>query len=144
MTSGPEPVRIETMDHTADVGLRVRAATPREAFVAVAQGMFDVMVDRARVPSRLVRDIRVNAEGWPDLVIAWLEELLYLYETERVVPHHIEIVELTPAYLSARLHGDTLHPGRDEPGVQIKAVTYHRLQAEETRDGFEIQVVFDI
>jgi SHS2 domain-containing protein len=136
---------IEQIDHTADIGLRVRAATPAEAFELVAGGMFDFIVtNRDTVELELDEELQVEADGWEDLLVAWLEELLYRFETDRFVPKVIAIRQIEHDLLVADLQGGTFDAARHETGVQIKAVTYHQLRAELTADGFQIQVIFDI
>lgn len=136
--------RVEVLDHTADIGLRVTAAAPAEVFTAAAEAMADIIVSRVEIGERSSWEIEVSATGWPDLLVAWLEEVLYRYEVEGLTPVRVEIEDLDSQHLRATLHGDVVDPERDEPGVQIKAVTYHQLVARETADGFEIQVIFDI
>ena len=136
--------RVELLDHTADVGVRVHADNAIAAFTAIAEAMFDVMVDRDQIEDVQTWEIRVEAEGWEDLVVAWLEELLYRYEMDLLVPYRCHIAELSPTHLLATLHGDRLDRARHDTGVQIKAVTYHQLVAEETPEEFVIQVIFDI
>ena len=135
---------VSHIDHTADVGIRVSAPSAAEAFVAAAEGMVDIMVDRTEVAERETWSIELEATAWDDLLVAWLEELLYRYETERLIPKRIELGRLSPDRLAGELHGEHLDPQRHDTGVQIKAVTYHQLRAEETEAGFEIQVIFDI
>jgi SHS2 domain-containing protein len=134
----------ELIEHTADIGLRVTAPTPEAAFVATAEGMFDIMVSREEVQPRRTVSVEAAAEAYDTLLVAWLEELLYHYEVDRFIPREIRLPELTPQHIRAELIGDLLDPAIHEPGVQIKAVTYHQLRAEKTGQGFEIQVIFDI
>ena len=136
--------RVELLDHTADVGVRVHADSPAAAFAAVAEAMFDVMVDRDQIEEVRTWEVRVEAEGWEDLLVVWLEELLYRYEMDLLVAHRCHIVELSPTRLLATLHGDRLDRPKHDIGVQIKAVTYHQLVAEEAEEGFVTQVIFDI
>jgi|SRR5579859_1204896 len=140
----PRPApQIEHIDHTADIGVVVRAATAKDAFIAAAGAMLDYMVERDKVPEAQERNLEVTADGWEDLLVTWLEELLYLFESERFVPKRIELAELSPDHLRAHLHGDTLDAERDETKIGIKAVTYHQLRAEETEEGFVARVIFD-
>lgn len=137
-------VRVESLDHTADIGLRVVAPSAAAAFAAIAEGMFDAMVDRTQIEEVETRHVQVEAESWEDLTVVWLEELLYLYETDLFVPQTCHVQAISPRELVALLRGDRLDRSKNETGIQIKAVTYHQLQAEETPEGFQIQVIFDI
>lgn len=120
------------------------APTAAEAFIAAAEGMFDIMVERRAVPAVETWPVAVAAAGWEDLLVAWLEELLWLYESEGMLPHSILIGQIGPESLRAVIEGDTYTPERDERKVQIKAVTYHQLLAEQRPDSFHLQVIFDI
>jgi SHS2 domain-containing protein len=139
----PAP-RVRSIDHTADVGLQVEADGPAAAFAAVAEAMIGIMVTRSQIEPRESWSVGVEAAGWEDLLVTWLEEILYLFEMEGRVPHRITMAEITSNHLAATVQGERLDRTRHEVGVQIKAVTYHQLRAEETDKGFEIQVIFDI
>ena len=135
---------VEQLDHTADIGLRIEADSAAEAFEAAAAATFDVLVDRERVEERETRELSLRADGWEDLLVSWLEELLYWYEGERFVLRSARVREIEPERLVAEVRGERLDVERHEPGLQIKAVTYHQLRAEETSEGFLVQVIFDI
>lgn len=137
-------MHVELIDHTADIGVRVQAPSPAEAFCAVAEAMFDFMVERDAVAPAETWQMRVEAEGWEDLVVTWLEELLYGFESQGLIPRTCHVQELDSSHVLAELAGEHLDPHRHETKLQIKAVTYHQLRAEETGEGFVIQVIFDI
>jgi SHS2 domain-containing protein len=136
---------VEMIDHTADVGIAVRGDNPADAFVTAATAMFDIMVpNRSAVEARHTWDIIVDAADYEDLLVTWLEELLYHYEIGRRVPADIDIADISATHLAASVRGEPLDQSRHETSVQIKAVTYHQLQAAQTTRGFEIRVIFDI
>lgn len=134
----------QIIDHTADIGLRVVAATPAEAFATLTEDMFGIMVARETVAEKERWEESVEARSWEDLVVAWLDELLYRYESERLIAKTCRVTEISSTAIAAELFGDYLDPEVHETGVQIKAVTYHQLHAAETEEGFEVQVIFDI
>jgi SHS2 domain-containing protein len=135
---------VNIVDHTADVGLQVRASSPAEAFKAVGEAMFDIMLHREEVDERETWRISVAATDWEDLLVRWLEELLYRYEIDGLVVRRCFIREIVPDHLNADAVGEHLDTGKHQPKIQIKAVTYHQLKAQQASDGFEIQVIFDI
>jgi SHS2 domain-containing protein len=138
------PTQVTFIDHTADVGVRITAATAAEAFIAAAEAMFDVMIDRMSVSHLTVWPIEVDAAGWEDLLIAWLEELLWRHESEGMMLHSCLIGHISPTHLRAVVEGEVYDRDRHERRTQVKAVTYHQLRAAETERGFEIQAIFDI
>lgn len=135
---------VESIEHTADIGVRISAGSAGEAFTLAAGVMFDFMVDRSAMGQPDTWQIHVEGTDWEDLLVRWLEELLHGFEIEGRIPGTIEIRGLVPTQLHAEIRGDRLDLDRDERGVQIKAVTYHQLRSKPTSDGFEVQVIFDI
>ena len=140
----PDAPVVIPIDHTADVGVRIIARTPTEAFAAAAEAMFDVMIDRGGVSRSEVWQVEVDAAGWEDLLVTWLEELLWRHESEGMMLHSPLIGSISPTHLKAVVEGEVFHRDRHERRTQVKAVTYHQLRAEETDQDFEVQVIFDI
>ena len=76
----------------------------------------------------------VEAEGgdWSDLLVNWLAELVFLFDTEQFVPTEVTIAQCEPPRCAGRLRGFPPGPGGRGRGVLIKAVTYHQLEVEVT------------
>ena len=73
---------IATFDHTADVGLRVTGADLDDLFRTAAEGVFDyIVVNRDQVRPEVSEEIALSAEATADLLIAWLNELIFRSET---------------------------------------------------------------
>jgi SHS2 domain-containing protein len=135
---------IELIDHTADIGLRIKAVTPAAAFAALTEGMFGIMVKRETITTTHLWRESVQGRDWEDLLVRWLEELLFRYESEGLAVRECHVRSIDPTHVEAELKGCPIDPSVQEMGVQIKAVTYHQLAAHETDDGFVAQVIFDI
>jgi len=134
----------EIVEHTADVGVRAYGATLAEAFAAAAEGMFSLMVELATVEPRLERRVALAEDGYPALLVGWLNELLYLHEVEGLVFCRFEVSRLTPTELQGAAWGELLDPARHQVGVAVKAATYHRLVVEEGANGARVQVILDL
>ena len=87
------------------------------------------------------RDVSVDSFDPESLMVDWLGELLYLYETTDRVIAAAEVTDWSPTHLTARVE---LRPSSAAPAMHIKAVTYHQLQVTEEEDGWMAQVYFDI
>jgi SHS2 domain-containing protein len=85
------------------------------------------------------RPIAVAAADRPALLAAWLEELVFLAESEGFVPVSVEAIELEPAQVAATVLGAI-----GEPPPLIKAVTYHRLEFTHGASGYSARVVLDV
>jgi SHS2 domain-containing protein len=136
----------ELLDHTADAGFRARARSLEELFQVAAHAFYDLMVDRATVEEREHRDVVVDAPELDDLLVVWLSELLFLFETEGFLGRSAQVsLERGAGWtLHGRIAGEGLDPDRHEVQLVYKAVTYHGLKVERLEDGWEAQVIFDV
>lgn len=130
----------ETFDHTADVGLEVRGTDLGGVLATAADAVFDQMLeDRpAETADTEPVDVRCDPALAPDpaeVLVAWLQELLYRFETDRLVPIRIDMDEATGEGVRARVAFGRFDPDRHGTRLEIKAVTYHGLEVEEAPDG---------
>lgn len=135
--------RFEVIDHTADVGIAAYGKDLKEAFANAAYALFSLMVDLEGVDETSCHDVKVTAEDQDDLLVAWLNELIYIVEVENVLFKRFEVGELTETRLSATCYGETIDPQRHKLKVGVKAATYHMLRIDKG-DGFRVQVLLDI
>ena len=136
--------RYKLLDHTADIGIIVSGKDASEAFGNAAYAMFDILVDIDKVEETDSLDLQASAENIEELLVAWLDELLYLYETERFICSRFSITDISDTSLHASVFGEKIDLARHEIKTEIKSVTYHQLRVEKTNDGWEAQVLFDV
>src|SRR5437660_8949923 len=77
------------------------------------------------------RTVAVNGPDLPALLAAWLEELVYVAESEGFVGLRLEELSLAERSLSAVVEGVV-----GDPPPLVKAVTYHRLAFSRSGDGY--------
>ncbi len=138
------PLNYEIIDHTADLGIVVKGGTIKDLFVNAANAMTDLMAKVDIRDKGAKRKVSVEGEDLPDLMVRWLSEILYLFDGEQVVVSAIEIGSISPIRLRSTLTVVPLKKGRHEMLREIKAVTYHQIAVEETPDGWEARIIFDI
>ncbi|HHV61155.1 MAG TPA: archease [Firmicutes bacterium] len=140
----------QILDHTADIGLRVYGSSLVETFENAARGMFHIMAPTASVFPKEVKEIVLHADTREELLVAWLSELLYLFDGEAFMPCSIEITQLEEnshgLVLRARVSGEPVDQRRHNLETEIKAVTYHRLELvlDEQNNNWMAQIVFDV
>ncbi len=136
--------RYEITEHTADVGVRAFGETAGEACVNAALGMLRLMVEPESV--RAGQSILIRAEGDDavDLLVAWLQEVLFRAETERFVFCDVALESFAEWRIRATLRGESLDTKRHDTGHEIKAVTWHKVRLEKEDDRWIAEVVFDI
>ena len=133
----------EILDHTADVGIIAYGADERRAFANAARGLFSLMAELDDVGEELKRDIRLTASDEEELLVNWLNELVYLFDAEGLIFKRFEISKLDDSHLRASVYGEKADSSRHRLKTGVKAATYHMLKIEKG-GGCRVQVLFDI
>ena len=134
----------ELFDHTADLGIRVRADDLEGLFAEAATALFAAIVgDVSSI--RHSQQLRLNISGAQHdlLLLDWLSELLYVFETQHLVFSQFQ-VQLGPAGLAATCHGEPFSETRHAAQHEVKAITYHGLKVDQTPTGWLAEVIVDI
>lgn len=140
----PVPAPYEVFEHTADVGLHAFGRTLAELFIHAAQGMESLMVAPEQVQARVSRNIVVEGHDEVSLLIAWLNEMIVLFDTEYLLFSQFEIEAITSTSVKGRASGEVYDVQHHDLGSAIKAVTWHEATVERTDEGYRASIIFDI
>jgi SHS2 domain-containing protein len=134
----------ELFEHTADLGLRVRAADLDTLFAEAAACLFSAVVeDLSSVRPETAVTVELTGEDREYLLFDWLKELLYRFDAEHMVFGQFE-VQVRDDGLTGTARGEPLDPTRHVLAHEVKAITYHELKVEKTDDGWLAEVIVDI
>lgn len=134
----------ETFAHTADLGLRARARDVNELFADAAAGLFSLVVEEAPSdPDDPERHFELEGDRLDLLLLDWLTELLYVFDSERMVLRDFDVA-IGDGGLRATSRAQPLDPGRHRLLREVKAITYHGLRVEKADDGWLAEVIVDI
>jgi SHS2 domain-containing protein len=134
--------RFELRDHPADVAVAAEGDTLGEVFAAVADGLTAAMCDD--IPETGERfGVAAHAESTEALLFEYLDELIYQRDVRNVLPAAQEAeVHFSGEYV---VEGSARGVPLDQVAArEVKAVTYSEMRLEETGDGREAHVVFDV
>jgi SHS2 domain-containing protein len=134
----------EVFEHTADIGLHVYGSTLSELFIHAAQGMESLMVPPEQIRIQVSRQLEVDGHDSVSLLIAWLNELIFLFDTEYLIFCQFEVESLTETHVRGRASGEPYDAQRHELSSAIKAVTWHEAAVEQTDNGYKARLIFDI
>jgi SHS2 domain-containing protein len=162
----------EVFDHTADLGLRIRAPDLASLFAEAGKALFSVIVENLEaVELREVRKIHLQSENLEYLLFDWLDQLLYLFDAQKLVLADFRTEVLTGEQeeqitegqagkssrsfsetgnsssrweLKAEVRGEILDRERHILDHEVKAITYHGLKVEKTVEGWLAEVIVDI
>lgn len=134
----------ETFDHTADLGLRIRAADLNTLFAEAGRALFSALVENpdAILPNQRL-DVTIAGSDREYLLFDWLKELLYRFEVEHLLLTRFSVT-VRADELQGSAWGEPFDPQRHELAHEVKAITYHGLRVEETPDGWLAEVIVDI
>ncbi|MBT9170996.1 MAG: Protein archease [Actinobacteria bacterium] len=135
--------RFEVIDHTADIGLKAYGDSLGELFENFAYGIFSQIADLDNVEERDSFEIVLEAEDQEELLVDWLNELLYISDARKTILKKFEISEITETQLRAMVFGEKMDHQRHRIYTYVKAATYYDLKIE--HDGiWQGQVIFDV
>ena len=131
----------ELIHHTADVRLRVSAASPEDLFRDAVRGMYAVMRGEAREGESIRRTISVDdSASTTALLVDFLNEVLNRAQIGRELFDDVRFTRFEPTSLTAELRGT--QPAEFEEDV--KAVTYHEAEVRQEGGEWTTMLVFDL
>jgi SHS2 domain-containing protein len=167
MSGARSPYRFQVRDHAADKAATAYGRTLNQVFEAAAYAMFDIMFDLATVRRGEARAVALEEQCGEDLLRRWLDELLFLFDTEKLVfgefsvetacpPAPEKTCARTEAFndpqgepwrLAGIARGQRYSQNVERRGAVVKAVTYHRfaLRPPQAPGGeWTAEMVFDV
>ncbi len=134
----------KTFDHTADVGIEAWGESFEAVFEEAAKALFGLMVDLTNVQAKETLKINLAAENGEELLLKWLKELLYLFDTKHLLLSEFKITRLDFKSLQAEAKGEQLNSSKHDLGREVKAVTHHQFEFKKTSSGFNARFIVDI
>jgi SHS2 domain-containing protein len=157
------------LEHTADVKFQAFGKTVEECFKNSALAMFNSMFD-GKIKSTINKKIKAKGKNYESLLYNFLEELLFLFDTEHFFISRIKKLEISldisdkkqlikkavklnkkelangdkddTFILKAELVGDKAK--NYEIHLDVKAITYNEMFVRQEKDKWVSQVVVDV
>jgi SHS2 domain-containing protein len=133
----------EILNHTADVGIIAYGGDMSQAFANAARALFSLITELDDVEEVVHRDIELTSTDEESLLVEWLNELIYQFDTEGMIFKRFDIIKLNNTRLKARGYGEKVDKSKHKIKIGVKAATYHMLKVDKS-DGCKVQVLFDI
>src|SRR5262245_3807789 len=126
----------ELFEHTADLGLRVRAADLDTLFAEAAACLFSAVLEAiASVRPEQAVAVELTGSDREFLLFDWLRELLLKFEADHMVFGQFA-VNVREDGLTATAWGEPLDPASHLLAHEVKAITYHELKVEPDAGGW--------
>jgi SHS2 domain-containing protein len=128
--------RFDFLEHISDVYVRARGDSVISLLENAGVALFETMVDTSSLQERISRDVEAEGFDLENLLYRWLESLLTLYYSERIMCRDIRVNRLVVERQGEELRysvigrclGEFFDPARHEGRVEVKAVTYSLMR----------------
>jgi SHS2 domain-containing protein len=134
-------VKYRVLEHTADAMVEVHGKNLGELFANAAFAMFDQMTDLSKVESTGELKIVMSADVREQLLVDFLQELLFVNDVEDFVFSEFEVVT-DGKKLEAIVKGERFDEKKHTKRSVVKGVTYHKLEFNDEKS--TLTVLFDV
>lgn len=134
-------MKYKFIDHTADIAFEVYGNNLKELFENATMAFYDAFVQIDRIADDKTVEVKVEAESVDNLLFKWLNELLYLFDTEFFAGKSCEI-NLSQNRAEGKIAGGRIKP--EIIKLEPKAITLHNFKVEERNGKWYAFVVVDI
>ena len=135
------------IEHTADLGIEAAADSLEGLFRQCLTALTDCLTRVQQVESQASWTVRLEAPDLGRLLVEFLEEAIYRYETDGVVFADAEVSIRQDGdtwQLESVLLGEAFDLDRHGLGTLVKGVTFHQLRVEKRGAEWTARVIFDI
>ena len=136
--------RFEFVDHTGDLGVRVFGESLPRLFEQAAEALTFILTDPETIRIKETRKLLLQAKTDEELLITWLNEFVYLFDTEGLLFKAFEVLSIHDHHLEALAQGEIYIEGRHPIKTAVKAATYHQLKISRHQGVWTAQVIFDL
>ena len=131
--------RWQEIDHTADLAVHIWARDLPDLFATAAKAMFSLIADLDSMLVTSSATIRLQALDVETLLVDWLNELLFLNETQGLAFTAFTFLRLDTTHIECVVEGGEFATYLN----YVKAATFHNLEVRQTVHGYETEIVFD-
>lgn len=134
-------VKYKVLEHTADAMVEAYGDTLSERFASAAYAMFDQITDVTKIKPTGELKIVLSADGRDQLLVDFLQELLFINDTEGFVFSQFD-VETDGRKLEAIVRGEVFDEKKHSKRSVVKGITYHKLEFDDR--GKKVTLLFDV
>jgi SHS2 domain-containing protein len=136
--------KYEVIDIFGDAGIKAFGADCAEAWGNAGIGMYSLITELEQVGERKTLEIEVTSTSPESLLVKYLNELIFHFDTYNFIGKRIEVTEFSESFIRAKVHGEEFDPRRHEQRLLLKAATYHNIKVDKSEGRCEVEVIFDI
>jgi len=136
------------LPHTTDAYIEATGANFGEALEQAAVGLFDTLCDVIAISPNLTEEIEVGGKDEVDLLFSWLETLLLKFELEGMVYSEFHVDRITASneemIAAGKISGEQYNKRKHGAKVEVKAVTYHKMEVVHKISSTTVRFILDL
>jgi SHS2 domain-containing protein len=137
-------VKFRFIDHTGDLGIEVYGDSLRDLFQHAGEAFADIVTDAETIRPQESKQICLDADNIEDLLVRWLNEFVFLFDTEDLLFSVFDIVSVDDHHIEATVKGEAYDDTRHPINTTVKGATYHQLEVVRQNDLWKAHVIFDL
>jgi SHS2 domain-containing protein len=130
------------LEHTADARVECSGRDFSELLESAAEAYYAITLRERGAGIAETRRIKAAGDGREDTLVRWLQELVYLLETERFVGVEFQFDEITDYSAIALAKGYLCDP--DDRADEVKSATYQQIAVCNEETGLVARFTFDL
>lgn len=133
------------IDHTGDLGVEIYGDSLPALFRNAGEAFTEIVSDGKSIRPHNSMSISLRADRIEDLLVHWLNEFIFLFDTEGLLFAVFDIASIDERHIEATVKGEQYDQDRHPIKTIVKSATYHQLQAGVLEDGtWKARVIFDL
>jgi SHS2 domain-containing protein len=130
--------------HQSEIAVRVTGNSQADLFINSAFALFDVMADMKAIEVKERLPLEVEGSDRDDLMVNWVRELLYLYQSSGYLLREFRVREVKDTIVRAEVGGEKIDPDRHEINQEIASIAFHKSRMEKTGNQWTAHLIFEI
>jgi SHS2 domain-containing protein len=132
------------LEHTADVGIKALAGRREQLAEQSALGLRLLLFGDTDAAPRQIAEIAAEGNSGAETLVNWLNELLFVWIENQLVPATIDVTCFTEKKIIASVSGEIFEPGKHQMLREIKAVTHHQASVGHENGHWTSTVYLDL
>ena len=137
-----EPYRF--IDHTGDLGVEVFGDSLGALFQHAGEAFTEIITDAKTIRKRISKRVFLQADQVEDLLVRWLNELVFLFDMDGLLGASFEIASIDDRHIEATVQGEGYDENRHPIKTAVKSATYHQLEVVREGNLWRARVIFDL
>lgn len=137
-------IKYRITKHQNELAVRITGNSQAELFVNSGFALFEVIADADKIEVKERLPLEVEGADRDELIVNWLRELLYLYQSGGYLLKEFKITEVKDSLVKAEVCGEKIDPDRHEIKQEVATVAEHKSRMQKTGNQWVAQVIFEL